>query len=91
VHRAIQIRKPYQKTLFSFLIAATEPYHSYTAVKIGFVLYDYYPFGGLQEDCQATTLTVAERGHEVHIFTRTWTSGPPKEIEIHLLGKKKLE
>lgn len=56
-------------------------------MKIGFVLYDYYPFGGLQEDCLATALAVATRGHEVHIFTRTWKGEQPKEIEAHLLGK----
>ena len=56
-------------------------------MKIGFVLYDYYPFGGLQEDCLATALATHARGHEVHIFTCTWKGEQPKEIEAHLLGK----
>jgi len=41
-------------------------------VKIGFVLYDYYPFGGLQDDCLATALATHKRGHEVTVITRTW-------------------
>jgi UDP-glucose:(heptosyl)LPS alpha-1,3-glucosyltransferase len=57
-------------------------------MKIGFVLYDYYPFGGLQEDCLATAVATAERGHEVAIFTRTWKGETPKTITAHLLGKK---
>jgi UDP-glucose:(heptosyl)LPS alpha-1,3-glucosyltransferase len=57
-------------------------------VKIGFVLYDYYPFGGLQEDCLATALASSARGHEVHIFTRSWKGEPPQGIHIHLLDRK---
>ena len=56
-------------------------------MKIGFVLYDYYPFGGLQEDCLATAIATAERGHEVHIFTRTWKGDCPTNVNQHLLGK----
>lgn len=56
-------------------------------MKIGFVLYDYYPFGGLQEDCLATAVATAERGHEVSIFTRTWKGECPANIQQHLLGK----
>ena len=56
-------------------------------MKIGFVLYDYYPFGGLQEDCLATALAVTERGHEAHIFTRTWKGDQPEAIHAHILSK----
>lgn len=57
-------------------------------MKIGFALYDYYPFGGLQEDCLATALAMAGRGHEVHLFTRTWQGQLPEEVTVHLLGKR---
>jgi len=56
-------------------------------VKIGFVLYDYYPFGGLQEDCLATAVETAKRGHAVHVFTRTWKGDCPENVHRHLLGK----
>jgi len=56
-------------------------------MKIGFVLYDYYPFGGLQEDCLATAVAVTQRGHEAHIFTRTWKGEQPEAIHTHILGK----
>lgn len=56
-------------------------------MKIGFVLYDYYPFGGLQGDCLATAMTTVERGHEAHIFTRTWKGDQPDAIHAHILGK----
>ncbi|WP_308985615.1 glycosyltransferase family 4 protein [Thalassobacterium sedimentorum] len=57
-------------------------------MKIGFVLNDYYPFGGLQEDCLATAKATQQRGHEVHIFTRSWKGDRPPEIVAHLFGKK---
>jgi UDP-glucose:(heptosyl)LPS alpha-1,3-glucosyltransferase len=56
-------------------------------MKIGFVLNDYYPFGGLQEDCLATALAVADRGHDVHIFTRSWKGDQPETVKTHPLGK----
>lgn len=57
-------------------------------MKIGFVLNDYFPFGGLQEDCLATAWATHTRGHEVHIFTQSWKGEPPRELKVHLLGKK---
>lgn len=57
-------------------------------MNIGFVLYDYYPFGGLQEDCLATAVAATERGHKAHMFTRTWKGEKPTNIEAHLLGKQ---
>jgi len=56
-------------------------------VKIAFVLYDYYPFGGLQDDCLKTALAAAASGHEVHIFTRTWKGARPGNLHVHALGK----
>ena len=56
-------------------------------MKIGFVLNDYFAYGGLQEDCLATAVATAERGHEIHMFTRTWTGEQPEAIQAHLLGK----
>jgi UDP-glucose:(heptosyl)LPS alpha-1,3-glucosyltransferase len=56
-------------------------------MKIGFVLYDYFPFGGLQEDCLATALATHARGHEVHIFARTWKGDQPETIHAHMLEK----
>lgn len=56
-------------------------------VKIAFIVYDYYPFGGLQDDCLKTAIKIAGRGHETHIFTRTWKGDQPSTLKIELLGK----
>lgn len=57
-------------------------------MKIAFALYDYYPFGGLQEDCLATAQATMKRGHEVHVFTRSWKGAQPKGLTVHLMGKR---
>src|SRR5207253_1422682 len=41
-------------------------------MKLGFLLFDYFPFGGLQRDCLKIARLCATRGHDVTIFTRTW-------------------
>ena len=55
--------------------------------KILFLLFDYFPFGGLQRDCLAIARLCASRGHDVTIFTRTWRGEQPKEIKIRLFGR----
>ncbi|PXA03107.1 glucosyltransferase I RfaG [Coraliomargarita sinensis] len=57
-------------------------------MQIAFALYDYYRFGGLQEDCLATAKKTAARGHEVHIFCRTWKGEIPDEMTVHELGRR---
>ena len=52
------------------------------------MLYDYFPFGGLQEDCVLTAQAMQARGHEVEIVTRTWMGTPPEELNVQLLGRR---
>ena len=58
------------------------------AVKVSFVLYDYFPFGGLQEDCLLTARAMQARGHTVEVVTRTWKGELPEDLNIHLMGRK---
>ena len=57
-------------------------------MKLGFLLFDYFPFGGLQRDCLKIALLCAARGHDVTIFTRTWQGEQPPEIRIELFGRQ---
>ncbi len=57
-------------------------------MQIAFALYDYYPFGGLQKDCLSVALEADRRGHEVHVFTRSWKGARPEGLGIHILGKR---
>src|SRR5688572_6868014 len=57
-------------------------------MKLGFLLFDYFPFGGLQRDCLKTAQLCAARGHEVKIITRTWEGERPGDVTIELFGRR---
>jgi len=57
-------------------------------MKLGFLLFDYFPFGGLQRDCLKIARLCAARGHSVTIFTRTWQGEQPAEIQVELFGRQ---
>lgn len=54
-------------------------------MKLAFVLFEYFPFGGLQRDCLKTAQRCAERGHAVTIYTREWQGERPTAIDLKFL------
>jgi UDP-glucose:(heptosyl)LPS alpha-1,3-glucosyltransferase len=59
-------------------------------MNLGFVLFDYFPFGGLQRDCVKIARLCAARGHQITLFARTWEGERPPDIGIQLLGRRGL-
>ncbi len=57
-------------------------------MNLGFILFDYFPFGGLQRDCVKIAGHCIQHGHRVTIFTRTWQGERPKGIEVELFGRR---
>src|SRR4051812_37930398 len=56
--------------------------------RLAFLLFDYFPFGGLQRDCIAIAKLCAQRGHDVKILTRTWRGETIPGLEVQLFGRK---
>ena len=56
-------------------------------MKLGFVLFDYFPFGGLQRDCLRIASLCAGQGHDVTFFTRTWQGDPPANMKVEQFGR----
>jgi UDP-glucose:(heptosyl)LPS alpha-1,3-glucosyltransferase len=56
-------------------------------MKLGFLLFDYFPYGGLQRDCLKIASLCASRGHSVTMFTRTWQGERPSNIRVELFGR----
>jgi len=56
-------------------------------MKLGFLLFDYFPYGGLQRDCLKIAMRCASRGHQVTVFTRTWQGEQPAGISVELFGR----
>jgi len=59
-------------------------------MRLGFLLFDYFPFGGLQRDCLGIAQACHGRGHDVSMLTRTWQGDQPAGISIELFGRRGL-
>jgi len=58
-------------------------------VKLAFVLFKYFPYGGLQRDMLQIARECQARGHELHIFTLNWEGARPQGMQIHELQVKR--
>lgn len=54
-------------------------------MKIAFVLFKYFPFGGLQRDFLKIAKKVSVMGHEVVVYVREWNGEKPEEFEIKIV------
>jgi len=59
-------------------------------MKLAFVLFKYFPFGGLQRDMRRIAEVCQSRGHEIHIYTLSWEGEIPKGFNVHVLPIKRL-
>ena len=57
-------------------------------MKLAFVLFHYFPYGGLERDMLAIASACAARGHEVVIYTREWIGQHPANIDVKELAVK---
>jgi len=55
---------------------------------LGFLLFEYFPYGGLQRDCLKTAQVCAARGHRVTLYTRDWEGPKPEGIETKVFGQR---
>ena len=54
-------------------------------MKIAFVLFKYFPFGGLQRDFFRIASVCARRGHDVEVYTLSWQGEVPENFKIYLV------
>ena len=41
-------------------------------MKLAFVLFKYFPYGGLQRDMVCMAAACQELGYEIHVYTLSW-------------------
>ena len=58
-------------------------------MKLAFVLYKYFPYGGLQRDMVRIAQACQRRGNEVHVFTLSWKGPEPADFHIHVQPVKR--
>lgn len=59
-------------------------------MKLAFVLFKYFPFGGLQRDMVRIAEACRQRGHEIHVFTLSWEGEQPPGFHVHVLPVHRL-
>lgn len=54
-------------------------------MKIAFSLYKYFPFGGLQRDFLRIARECRDRGHDIHVYTMSWTGEQEAGFHVHII------
>ncbi|MCB5186878.1 glycosyltransferase family 4 protein [Methylobacillus caricis] len=55
-------------------------------LKFAFLIFKYFPYGGMQRDMLRTATRLAAMGHTVDIFTISWDGEPPvANIRVHIV------
>ncbi|HWU34071.1 MAG TPA: glycosyltransferase family 4 protein [Methylovorus sp.] len=54
-------------------------------MKFAFIVFKYFPFGGMQRDMLRTASHVASQGHQVDIYTLSWEGDIPAGLHVHVL------
>jgi UDP-glucose:(heptosyl)LPS alpha-1,3-glucosyltransferase len=59
-------------------------------MRLAFVLFKYFPFGGLQRDMRRIAEECQSRGHEIHIYTLSWEGDIPSGFQVHVIPVKRI-
>ncbi|MET1077546.1 MAG: glycosyltransferase family 4 protein [Pseudomonas sp.] len=59
-------------------------------MQLAFILYKYFPFGGLQRDFMRIALECQARGHQVRVYTPIWEGEVPAGFEVVVVPVKAL-
>lgn len=53
-------------------------------MQLAFVLYKYFPFGGLQRDFMRIALECQQRGHQIRVYTLIWEGDIPQGFDVRI-------
>ena len=59
-------------------------------MQLAFILYKYFPFGGLQRDFMRIALECQARGHVIRVYTPIWEGEVPAGFEVVVVPVKAL-
>lgn len=59
-------------------------------MQLAFVLYKYFPFGGLQRDFMRIALECQARGHAIRVYTPIWQGEVPAGFDLRIAPVKAL-
>lgn len=53
-------------------------------MQLAFILYKYFPFGGLQRDFMRIALECQQRGHKIRVYTLIWEGDIPDGFDVRI-------
>ena len=59
-------------------------------MKLAFLIFKYFPYGGLQRDCLRLANFCAEQGHNVTIITMDWQGAKPEYVKVNIIPNRGL-
>ncbi len=59
-------------------------------MQLAFILYKYFPFGGLQRDFMRIALECQQRGHQIRVYTLIWEGDIPEGFDVRIGSVKAL-
>ena len=59
-------------------------------MQLAFILYKYFPFGGLQRDFMRIALECQKRGHAIRVYSMIWEGDVPDGFEVLIAPVKAL-
>ncbi|WP_417661789.1 glycosyltransferase family 4 protein [Pseudomonas sp.] len=59
-------------------------------MRLAFILYKYFPFGGLQRDFMRIALECQQRGHSIRVYTPIWEGDVPEGFDVIVVPVKAL-
>lgn len=57
-------------------------------MQLAFILYKYFPFGGLQRDFMRIAQECQKRGHHIRVYTMIWQGEIPQGFEVLIVPAK---
>ncbi|MCD6527975.1 MAG: glycosyltransferase family 4 protein [Desulfuromonas sp.] len=57
-------------------------------MRLAFVLFKYFPYGGLQRDCMKIAHECVQRGHEIDLYCMEWSGPRPAGMVVHVFEVK---
>lgn len=58
------------------------------ATRLAFVLFKYFPYGGLQRDMLRIAVACQQFGYEIHVYTLSWQGDIPAGFQVHQLDAR---
>lgn len=59
-------------------------------MRLAFILYKYFPYGGLQRDFMRIALECQQRGHAIRVYTPIWEGPIPEGFDVRIAPVKAL-